>query len=105
MDTLPARSHTQWICERARLAGFALCGVAKAEKFPELRNYPEWLERGYAGEMDYLGDPRRLDPRQAMPGARSLIVCALNYNAKLPYSTESPDRQDRPRGWISRYAW
>ena len=97
-------SHAQWICERAKRLGFALCGVAPAEKFPELLKYPEWLERGYAGEMKYLSDPRRLDPRDAMSGVRSLIVCALNYNSKFPYSTES-EAHDRPRGWVSRYAW
>jgi epoxyqueuosine reductase QueG len=53
-------------------------------KIPELLKYPEWLERGYAGEMKYLSDPRRLDPRHAMSGVRSLIVCALNYNSRFP---------------------
>src|SRR6187399_1318759 len=98
-------SHTQWICDRAKLLGFALCGVAPAEKFPELLKYAEWLERGYAGEMKYLSDPRRLDPRHAMSGVRSLVVCALNYNSRFPYSTESEADDDRPRGWVSRYAW
>src|SRR5262245_12512257 len=102
---LPA-SETGWIRERAQQLGFALCGMAPAEKFPELLRYPEWLERGYAGEMKYLSDKRRLDPQEAMSGVRSLIVCALNYNSKFPYSTEvgAEDREGRPRGWISRYA-
>jgi epoxyqueuosine reductase len=103
---LPA-SETRWICERAAQLGFALFGVAPAEKFPELLKYPEWLERGYAGEMQYLNDPRRLDPQNAMSGVRSLIVCALNYNSSFPYSTEAAaiHADGRPRGWISRYAW
>jgi len=33
-------------------------------KFPELEQMPEWLARGYAGEMQYLADPRRSDPRR-----------------------------------------
>jgi epoxyqueuosine reductase len=99
---------TRWLCERAKRLGFELCGVAPAEKFPELEHFPQWLDRGYAGEMKYLSDARRLDPKEAMSGVRSLIVCALNYNTKYPYSTnivatdlEGPS----PRGWISRYAW
>ena len=104
-ETRPTPGDTRWICERAKLIGFELCGVAPAEKFPELEKYPEWLERGYAGEMTYLKDARRLDPQSAMPGARSLIVCALNYNSDLPYSNEAVEEGDRPRGWISRYAW
>jgi epoxyqueuosine reductase len=68
---------------------------------------PEWLARGYAGEMKYLHDERRGDPRSVLDGARSLIVVALNYNAPQPYSTVAAARGngDSPRGWISRYAW
>ena len=76
--------------EQARALGFDLCGVAPAEDFPELGRLPEWLSRGYAGEMDYLGDARRRSPARVLPLARSLIVCALNYNTSLPYSTQTP---------------
>lgn len=106
-DRLPS-AETLWIRERALALGFDECGIAPAEQFPELDNFSEWLERGYAGEMKYLQDPRRQDPRNPMPGVRSLIVCALNYNAKRPYSTHQETRDedaDNPRGWISRYAW
>ena len=74
---LPA-TETAWVRDLAKSLGFDQCGVAPAEKFPELDEYSEWLERGYAGEMKYLADPRRLDPRSPMPKARSIIVCALN---------------------------
>jgi epoxyqueuosine reductase len=94
--------------ELARAAGFDLCGVAPAADFPELAHLEEWLERGHAGEMHYLKDARRRSLAQAMPGARSVIVCALNYNAGFPSSVEaSPQASSRsgPLGWISRYAW
>jgi len=114
--------QTRWIGERARATGFDLCGVApvahensasadvqgvaSAESFPELDHLPEWLARGYAGEMGYLHDPRRADPRRVLNGARSLIVVALNYNS-APRAAASPENADpeSPRGWISRYAW
>ena len=60
------------------------CGMALA--FRELEHLPEWLARGYAGEMNYLRDPRRADPRLALEGARSVIVVAMNYNAPQPRS-------------------
>jgi epoxyqueuosine reductase len=107
-DRQLASAETAWLYERARALGFDECGVAPAEKFPELNHYSEWIERGYAGEMNYLKDPRRLNPQDPMPGARSVIVCALNYNAEQPYSTSaetSVDDARNPRGWISRYAW
>jgi epoxyqueuosine reductase len=103
--------QTRWISERARAAGFDLCGVAavgaSGESFAELSQLPEWLARGYAGEMGYLHDPRRADPRQVLEGARSLIVVALNYNSPPGASatTHGGSDDESPRGWISRYAW
>jgi epoxyqueuosine reductase len=109
-NVLPAE-QTRWVSERARAAGFDLCGVAPIapeELFPELGRLPEWLARGYAGEMRYLHDPRRADPRQVLEGARSLIVVAINYNAapRASAAVENTERDPQPpRGWISRYAW
>jgi epoxyqueuosine reductase len=104
-------SATTWICERASQLGFAIAGVVRAEKFPELARQQEWLARGYAGEMKYLSDARRSNPQAALPGIQSAIVCALTYNteharieqafAKLKNTSETGG----PRGWISRYAW
>jgi epoxyqueuosine reductase len=104
---MDSAARTRWICGQARELGFDLCGVAPAEAFEELAHYPAWLERGYAGEMDYLRDARRADPRAVLGGARSLIVVALNYNSAQLYSTEQAamPSDDSSRGWISRYAW
>lgn len=84
-----ATERTQWVTERAREVGFDLCGVAPAADFDELARLPGWLDRGYAGEMRYLHDSRRQSPAAAMPGARSIIVCALNYKTAHPYPTEA----------------
>lgn len=101
---------SSWIVERARSKGFDLCGIVEPDRFDELAHFDEWLARGFAGEMHYLADTRRRDPRNAKPGVRSAIVCALNYNTPHPYSTKasaelSSGEQSGPRGWISRYAW
>jgi epoxyqueuosine reductase len=99
--------RTTWICDWARAVGFDLCGIAPVDALEELAHLPDWLERGYAGEMNYLRDPRRADPRLVLEGARSLIVVALNHNTPQPYSPELPATTggEPPRGWISRYAW
>ena len=101
------RADTVWIVDQAKSLGFDLAGVVRAERFPELARTPEWLERGYAGEMKYLADPRRSDPQTAMPGIRSVIVGLLNYNTDRPFSTDPslPFDEHNPNGWISRYAW
>jgi epoxyqueuosine reductase len=44
--------------------------------------------------------PARMDPQTILPGARSVIVCAVNYN-----TAQSLTRYDQFRAWISRYAW
>src|SRR5437879_4223378 len=56
-------ADTLWIVDRAKSLGFDLCGVVRAEKFPELNQMPEWLARGYAGEMKYLVDTGPLQER------------------------------------------
>ena len=87
---------------RAHNLGFDLVGIAPVANSPEAQFYPVWLERGYAGEMRYLDRqrPARMDPQSVLPGARSVVVCAINYNTSKPTTTF-----DRLRGWISRYAW
>lgn len=104
-------SITSQVAEQARKIGFDLCGVARAEDCADPQRLAEWLARGYAGEMQYLHNPRRLRIDGAMSNARSVIVCAVNYNTARPYSqaalTTSPavGACETPRGWISRYAW
>jgi epoxyqueuosine reductase len=89
---------------RAREIGFDACGIAPAADLPELRFFPEWLARGYAGEMAYLARSaaRRADVRQVLPSAQSVIVTATNYNTAQPYSVESRDPE---RAHVARYAW
>ena len=41
-----------------------------------------------------------MDPQSVLPGARSVIVCAINYNTNHPLTSFDP-----ARAWISRYAW
>jgi epoxyqueuosine reductase len=94
--------------QKAASAGFDLAGIAPVHDFPELDNFPKWIEAGHAGEMKYLetrdesGKLMRASLKTAVPWANSVIVCAINYNTAQPYSTEINDANC---GWISRYAW
>ncbi len=96
--------------QAAMSVGFDLAGIAsvREEDFPELSAFSEWVEAGHAGEMKYMekrsdsGHLRRASVKNAAPWAKSVIVCALNYNGGRPYSNQV---QDAERGWISRYAW
>jgi epoxyqueuosine reductase len=92
----------------ARQAGFDLAGIAPANDSPELQSFPEWIEAGHNGEMKYMeardeqGALKRASLSRTAPWARSVVVCAINYNTDHPYSTEM---KDPGAGWISRYAW
>jgi epoxyqueuosine reductase len=92
----------------AQQAGFELAGIAPAADSSELQTFPEWIAAGHGGEMKYMearderGDLKRGSLSRVAPWARSVIVCAINYNTDHPYSTEL---HDPSRGWISRYAW
>jgi epoxyqueuosine reductase len=102
----------------ARDAGFDLCGIAPVggRDFAELRVFPAWIADGKHGEMRYMeardetGELKRAALDRVAPWARSVIVCAINYNTAHPYSTEirakvQTQTDDASRGWISRYAW
>lgn len=99
---------TTLVKQTAREAGFELAGIAPVREFAELRHFPEWIAAGHAGEMKYMeamdeaGRLKRESLRSIVPWARSVIVCAINYNTDQPYST---DVKNPSRGWISRYAW
>src|SRR5437762_9845424 len=65
----------------ARELGFDLCRFAKAETPEHAAEFRDWLDRGDAGEMNYLArnSARRCDPRQILPDVKTVIVLALNY--------------------------
>ncbi|HTW56882.1 MAG TPA: tRNA epoxyqueuosine(34) reductase QueG [Terriglobales bacterium] len=102
-------SELETLVKRAAAdAGFDLAGIAPAGDAQELEYFPAWIADGRAGEMKYMearderGDLKRASLARVAPWARSVIVCAMNYNTDHPYSTQA---HDSGRGWISRYAW
>lgn len=111
------------VTELAQSCGFHLAGIAPVvdserpasmdqSEFPELVNFAQWVDEGRAGEMEYLkrrdaqGRLLRSSASIPFPWARSVIVCAVNYNNAHPYSidTQSGDAAENS-GWIARYAW
>lgn len=99
--------------------GFDVCGIASVRNFRELDVFPEWIADGKHGEMKYLeardeaGDLKRAALARVAPWARSVIVCAVNYNTAHPYTNQNTNQSPKDNlggngtshGWISRYAW
>ena len=98
----------------AREVGFAAAGVARVpsreepEAAVDAQRFGAWIDAGRAGEMGYLGrrdecgELVRGALYRAMPWARSVVVCAWNYNAEGPRSINAAPEG---AGWIARYAW
>ena len=86
----------------ARDLGFVRVGVAAAGPSPHRQRYQEWLDAGRHGTMTYMARDvaRRIDPRQTLAGARSVVVCALPYPDQVPF----PADNEPGRGKIARYA-
>ncbi len=102
---------TSVLTQAAKDAGFDLAGIAPVDASPELEYFPQWIAEGHAGEMKYLegrdeqGRLKRASLAHVAPWARSVVVCAINYNTAQPYSTQFADQSAQGRGWVSRYAW
>ncbi|MGH7884480.1 MAG: tRNA epoxyqueuosine(34) reductase QueG [Thermodesulfobacteriota bacterium] len=84
--------------------GFDLVGISPPDPYPDNQYYREWVEKGFAGEMNYLKQniSKREDPNNVLSNIKSLITCAINYNTNRPYSIEVDKTK---KGWVARYAW
>ncbi len=85
--------------------GFSLIGIARAQPSPMLAAYERWVAAGMHGEMGYLAREdrlvRRRDLNLILPGARSLLIVGVDYQAHVPASV----LRDPTRGRIASYAW
>jgi len=87
--------------------GFLQVGFAPATAPPHVDAYLEWLREGRHGEMHWMAREdsvrRRTDPRQALPGCRTLVMVSLGY-APDPRAGSSRARDDPEQASIARYA-
>src|SRR6202795_2748691 len=98
----------------AREIGFDSCRVAACNVPAHANDFREWLRDGAHGEMNYMqrGEEKRCDPQSILPGARSIVVLALNYfqgDAAHPpsqsFGVASTAAATGRTGRIARYAW
>ncbi|MFZ1221430.1 MAG: tRNA epoxyqueuosine(34) reductase QueG [Chthoniobacterales bacterium] len=92
----------QEIIDRARTLGFDSCKITAASPPRHGEEFRSWLREGAAGEMDWMSrtEEKRCDPKQVLPGVRSVIVVALNY-----WQGEQQKSRGAARGRFARYAW
>ncbi len=107
----------QRLASFAREVGFDSCRVAACGSPPHADKFRNWLcERGH-GEMSYMerGKEKRCDPQKVFPGAKSIVVLALNYFqggtahrpsvAAATFGVASRAAATAKSGRIARYAW
>jgi epoxyqueuosine reductase len=96
----------------ARELGFALVGIAPAAEADGFARYRQWLNRGFAGEMDYLHRQAqaRRHPASVLGEARSVVMLGMEYGERASSrqadgkEITSGSRLDVRRGRIAAYA-
>lgn len=102
MKSSQTSSLTGLIKTKAAELGFSKVGVARvATLSKEGASLREWLARGFHGTMAWMerNVEKRIDARQILPNAQSVVSLALNYFSPIQHS------DDAHSGKISRYAW
>lgn len=81
--------------EIAARHGVEHLGIARsrAVEHQAAEQYRRWLAEGGHAAMDYLNryDDLRADPRLLLPGAASIICCAVNYYHDTPNASDGPE--------------
>lgn len=96
----------------ARELGFDSCRVAVCSPPAHADAFEHWLAAGAHGEMEYMarGDEKRRDPQKILPGAKSMVVLALNYFQGVEAGVSPADKDAAGTaattfGRVARYAW
>ncbi len=94
---------TRLLREKALNLGFDLFGVVPVSRSKTIEIYRDWLNKRYAGTMEYLERHSELkeDPRNLLPETISMVALGCNYNTGNP----SKESQEPSKARISRYAW
>jgi epoxyqueuosine reductase len=101
VETSSLHELSQWIKSRSAELGFDACGITEAALLAKGReNLLDWLRMGFHGEMHYMARhaSKRSDPRELIPGAKSVISFLKNYYPEEELSEENNFR-------ISKYAY
>jgi epoxyqueuosine reductase len=98
------RDLAGFIKDLAAGVGFDACGIARAEPIGRATYVETWLAKGRAGTMQYLHRhfSQRVDPRELLDGAKSVVVVALSYHQPAP---QAADVGSSIRGRVAMYAW
>lgn len=92
MPELTPDARGALVRELSAQVGFDRVGLAPATPL-DPAPFERFFEEGLAADMDWLRDPRRLDPGLVLEGAKTVVIFAQGYFEPA-----------EPSGWIARYA-
>jgi len=100
-------SLKQAIKDEAGRLGFSLAGFTTPEAPPHAAVFENWIAQGRHGAMQYLAREKsvasRADPRQVLPGCKSILVLASPY--PNPNTVQPDPGAADTHGRIAAYAW
>ena len=100
---LNSREIKQFLAEH-----FDLIGICPAISPQGLSRFQQWLDSGYAGEMDYLPNRREAyaHPKHVLDGVRSIIMLGSKYAASnsRPDNKAGVTKKTGESGRVARYA-
>ncbi|MEX1223231.1 MAG: tRNA epoxyqueuosine(34) reductase QueG [Pirellulales bacterium] len=95
-------ARTESLKQRARQLGFDLAGACPAVTPAGVTRLAEWLQHGFAGEMQYIERRRQAyaHPDHVLDGCRSILMLSMNYSV----AAEQKESRSAGHGRVARYA-
>lgn len=94
---------TSELTREALRIGFHSLGISRASRSPHADRFLKWIEKKQYASMDWItrNKDRRIDPRNSLPGARSVLSVILPYSSTV---SAQPDTTSTTESKIARYA-
>ena len=86
----------------ARELGFQQVGITDTDLGEHPEHLAKWLDAGYQANMEWLREPKRVDPQALIPGTQRIISLRMDYLPAEPRIHEI--LQDGRRAYLARYA-
>lgn len=102
LDAAALQALAEDIRRWGRELGFQQVGISGTDLGEHPAHLEKWLEAGHHADMEWLREPKRVDPAALKPGTRRVISLRMDYLPAEPRIHQI--LQDGSRAYIARYA-
>lgn len=85
-----------------RELGFQQVGITDTDLGEHPEHLANWLDKGFQANMEWLREPKRVDPEALIPGTKRIISLRMDYLPAEPRIHEILN--DGNRAYLARYA-